>query len=351
MFPYWVLFSIFAAGSLEATRRRSLMAGTTPLLALAGISTVLMIGLRYEVGGDWYTYEDTFRTISYVDDVAAVLAFSDPAYAALNWIGARLGLGIWFVNLICAAIFMWGLLRFSRRQPNPWLAMAIAVPYLVIVVAMGYSRQGVAIGIVLGMLAVFERTTPLRMVFYIIAAAAFHKSALVVLPVVALSVARRSPLAAGVLGFAAVALYYLFVDAFADTLIANYVTAEYSSEGAWVRVGMNVVPAAIFLAFQKRFTVTDRERPLWLLMSFAAILCAVLLLITPSSTAIDRTALYLIPLQIFVLSRIPQTFAARGRANPYVLLVIAYSALIQFVWLNFAVHAASWVPYRASLPV
>jgi hypothetical protein len=28
------------------------------------------------------------------------------------------------------------------------------------------------------------------------------------------------------------------------------------------------------------------------------------------------------------------------------LLVIGYSALVLFTWLNFAVHAKYWVPYR-----
>ena len=348
MFQYWVLFSILAAGSFQAVRRRSWMAPTTPLLALAGRVTALMIGLRYDVGADWGNYEEIFRTITYVEDLGTAMTLSDPGYAALNWIAARIGVDIWFVNLICGGIFTWGLLRFARRQPNPWLAMAIAVPYLVIVVAMGYSRQGVAIGIVLAAFAVLDRTSPLRIVAYVVAAAAFHKSALVVLPLVALSLGRQNVLVAAVLGVAAALLYYQFVDAYtADAFMSTYLEAQYSSQGAWVRVGMNLVPAVIFLAFSKRFGLSPREETLWRFMSYAAILCLLLLIFTASSTAVDRMALYLIPLQIFVLSRLPQTVAVKGGINGQLLvLVLAYSALIQFVWLNFAVHAHGWLPYR-----
>jgi apolipoprotein N-acyltransferase len=71
----------------------------------------------------------------------------------------------------------------------------------------------------------------------------------------------------------------------------------------------------------------------------------VLLAVSPSSTADDRVALYLIPLQLFVLSRLPDVMM-RDQALASVFLVVLCSALIQFVWLNFAVHAEYWVPYR-----
>jgi hypothetical protein len=48
-------------------------------------------------------------------------------------------------------------------------------------------------------------------------------------------------------------------------------------------------------------------------------------------------------LQIAVLSRVPLMFRAQlpGKAA-----VVAYLALVQFVWLNFAQHARYWVPYK-----
>ena len=60
------------------------------------------------------------------------------------------------------------------------------------------------------------------------------------------------------------------------------------------------------------------------------------LIATPSSTAVDRMALYLMPMQIVVLARAYLLFA-----NPRfgVVAVIAYSLLVQVVWLNFASHS------------
>jgi hypothetical protein len=70
---------------------------------------------------------------------------------------------------------------------------------------------------------------------------------------------------------------------------------------------------------------------------------AALLLILTSSTAVDRISLYLMPLQIVVLTRAALLGESRlsGTAG-----VLVYLFMIQFVWLNFADHARYWVPYH-----
>jgi hypothetical protein len=73
----------------------------------------------------------------------------------------------------------------------------------------------------------------------------------------------------------------------------------------------------------------------------------VMLLFTNSSTAVDRLALYLIPLQMFVWGRLPSAFPDRGRLNIQIsIVIIAYSAAIQFVWLNYAANSFAWLPYK-----
>lgn len=346
MFPYWILFTLFAAGSLEYRRRGLIGRESNPVLLAAGVFVALMIGLRFRVGGDWGTYENIFDDIHYLT-FSDALSFGDPGYALLNWITNGLGLEIWFVNLICGGIFSWGLVNFARRQPNPWLAILVAVPYLIIVVAMGYTRQAVAIGFVLAGLAALDRTSLLRFSFYVLLAVAFHKSAIIVLPVVALSTTRNRFATFGLLLVVMAMLYYLFVASAFDSLVTNYVDAQYQSQGALVRVLMNLPPALLFLAFRKHFELAPDQDKLWLNFSLAAIATLVALGISASSTAVDRLALYLIPLQMFVFARLPDIFKGRGStSSQLVVTVIAYSAIIQFVWLHFANNALYWVPYR-----
>ena len=70
-------------------------------------------------------------------------------------------------------------------------------------------------------------------------------------------------------------------------------------------------------------------------------------LLSPSSTPIDRLALYLIPIQIVVLSRLPGLFAHADRPTmSIVTAVVAYSLAVQLVWLTFGQFAWAWLPYQ-----
>lgn len=315
-------------------------------MLLAALLIAAMVGLRYDTGADWGSYLEIFGYLGFLD-LDEALRIGDPGYSFLNWFAHQLELDVWFVNLVCAGIFTWGLTAFAKRQPNPWLVMVIAVPYLVIVVAMGYSRQGVAIGLILAALASLDRMSLGRFALYIVAAAAFHKTAVMVLPLVALSASRHKAVTGAILFASTIMLYFFFLDAAVNQLLNVYVDAEYESQGAGIRVAMNLVPAAVYLFFQKRFDLTEAQRLLWRNFSYAALLMVPLLVLVPSSTAVDRLALYIIPLQLFVFSRLPEVFPDKAKANAQIAVgVILYYGLIQFVWLTFAAHAQYWLPYK-----
>jgi hypothetical protein len=339
------MFSLFAVGAVQyrTNYQRPIQGG--PFLLAASLVVLLLVGLRFDVGGDWINYIDIMQEIGRLEFWRGVW-LQDPGYGALNWLAVRCGLGIWAVNTVCALIFTWGLVKFARRQPNPWLVMVVAVPYLIIVVAMGYTRQAVAIGLILAGLTVLDRGM-LRFFGYIVLAAAFHKSAVIVLPLVALSATYQRVVTGGILLASAVLIYYIFIQASIDRLVTNYVESGYASQGAGIRVAMNLPPALLFLLFQRRFVVTEQERKLWRNFSLASFAALALLYFTTATTAVDRLALYLIPLQMFVLGRVPHAFPDKQRTNLVLtILVVFYSATIQFVWLNYADNAGAWIPYR-----
>lgn len=347
MLPYWILFALPAVGALR--ERATWRQADQPHLLLLGLSLlfVLVIGFRYQVGGDWQTYLfhlDQARYLSF----AETFAQSDPGYALLNWLAARTFGEIWGVNLVCGAIFSAGLLSFAKAQPRPWLALLVAVPYLIIVIAMGYTRQGVAIGLaMLGLVALVRKRSALKFVLWMALAATFHKTALLLVPIAALSVDRGRFWTALWVGGSTLLLYYLFLEDSVNPLMAGYLEAEYNSQGAAIRVAMNLLPALLFLLLRRRFSLSRIEFRLWTNISILALVFVILLVVSPSSTAVDRMALYLIPLQLFVLSRLPEAFPASSRGvNQLALAVIAYSAAVQFTWLNFATHARYWVPYQ-----
>jgi hypothetical protein len=275
------------------------------------------------------------------------LSEGDPAYSLLNWLAAETGLGVYFVNTVCAVLFAWGLVAFCRAQPRPWLALVVAVPYLVTVVAMGYTRQGTAIGLaMLGLVALSDRKT-LRFVVFVVLAAAFHKSAVILMPLAILAGTKRRIWTAFWVGLSSLLFYVLLLQESVEALKINYLEAEYQSQGAAIRVAMNAVPAVLFLWFRRRFVMPQADRTFWTWMSVVALVFVVLLAVSPSSTAVDRVALYWIPLQLFVLSRLPDAIGKPNGLNSLLVIgVVAYSAAVLFVWLFFADHAFAWLPYQ-----
>lgn len=276
----------------------------------------LIIGLRHEVGADWISYENHIY-YAYGEEFGRVIERGDPSYAALNWFGANVFGGVYFVNSVCAALFSFGLLTFCRSQPRPWLALLIALPYLVVVVAMGYTRQGVAIGLAMIGLTVLLRGSVIRFIFWIAVAATFHKSAVIMIPLATFYSQKNKFITFfGVLS-AGAALFLLLVMESIDSLSYTYIEREYQSSGAAIRVAMNLVPASIYLLFRNKFRITDSELSFWNWVSLGGLAFVPLLALSPSSTAVDRIALYWIPLQIFVYSRLPDVLGQHGKRNHF----------------------------------
>ncbi len=352
MFPYWLLFAACSIGALQYRVKPWQPHYGGAVLSVMVVAITLMIGFRKEIGGDWFAYIEIFNSYRYFS-LAESLQFQDPAYSIISWAAVRLGLGIWAVNLACAMVFTWGLSRFVRQQPNPWLGLVVAVPYLIIVVAMGYTRQGAAIGVEMAAIAAFQRNPSLiRFAAYMLVAAAFHKTAIIVFPLVALTVARNRFMVIGISGLFAVILFYIFVYSSIDRMVENYVEADYEAAGAAVRILMTVVAAALFIVLRGRLGLPESAQPVWRNFSYAAIATLIMVMLSSSSVVLDRLALYLIPLQIVVFSRLPLALNRTGKENGLVVLgVIAFYALVQLVWLQTAVNAIYWLPYKAYSPL
>ena len=341
MFGFWLMFFI-PAWAVLVPRRLPERQAVVAWWAI-GLLFTLMIGLRHEVGGDWGSYAGHFQHAAGMT-FGEALKMGDPGHYVLNRLIAGLGGSIYTVNLVYAAVLMTGTVVFCRRQPNPWLALLAAVPYMLIVVGMGYTRQSVALGFaLLGLVALADGKVR-KFVFWIVLGALFHKSAVLLLPIAALAASRNRFLTAGLVAVATLLTYYMLLDSSAEALWTNYVTADMQSSGGPIRVVMNALPAVILIVLRRRLVPDPRERKLWLWMAAFALLC--LPLIAVSSTAVDRVALYLIPLQLFVFARLPRLAHSTRTRTPLVLGIIAYYAAVEFVWLNFARHAQYWLPYQ-----
>lgn len=338
MAVYWSLYLIPALLAI----RRARLPGITWWILFGAVT--LLIGLRYQVGADWWSYNEYLARAS-AYSLSELLGLRDPGYYLLNWLSDRLVGSVWLVNLISAAIFTAGLVRFCRSLPDPALAFAVAVPYMTIVLAMGYTRQAVAFGLLLWALVELKNRRRLHFVFVIALAATFHMSAVVLLPLAAVSATRNRVWTMVWVGAAAGALYLLFLAEQVDTLWQTYVESEYAfaSAGGPIRVAMNFLPAVVFIALRRRFEMDAEQSKLWFWVAVLSIVCLPLVFQAP--TAVDRVALYFMPIQLVVWSHFASLFHPSQRHLIRIGVLLVYG-LVLFVWLNYAHNAIGWLPYQ-----
>jgi hypothetical protein len=341
MWPYWLMFLIPAWATLLPARLKP--GQSSGMWVFVGVIFSVMIGVRYQVGGDWGQYGRLFADVGRLDFIGS-LSRGDPGYYGFGWLIAQAGGGISILNLVCAAVMMWGTVTFCRSQPNPWLALLVAVPYMLVVVGMGYSRQAVALGFALLGLVALGKGRIRTFVIWVAIGATFHKSAVLLLPIAALASSRNRFQTSVLVGMTTLLLYYLLLRDSSEALWQNYVDAGYQSEGGFIRVVMNALPALLLIWFRKRLVPDKKEQKLWLWIAAFCLMC--LPMVALASTAVDRVALYLIPIQLFVFARIPRLAMTVTARTQVVVAIVGYYGAVFFVWLNFATNAIYWLPYK-----
>jgi hypothetical protein len=344
MLAYWLIFGLLALGALfgaPGERRQR------PLLWAMGVLLVLFVGLRFEVGADWPAYE-------YIYDIADMsyerfAQRGDFLFSSIVWLLRNNGYNYWALNLVCAAIFLFGLIVYARRLPNPWLAVAVAFPYLILVVGMSGIRQSAAIGLLfLALGAFFERRFALAALFLMVGSL-FHSSVIIVLGLAAVAISTNRVVGVVILALTVLVGIYVLGSDF-NRIITRYGTYTVESSGIYFRLVMNLIPAALFLGFRKRLPIAADQRSFWSILAYLSIAFIPLSLLIESTTALDRFSLYVIPLQMFMLSWVPYV-AARNPdgARMIVLATLGYLALVLFVFLNFSTYAEKWIPYQSVL--
>lgn len=304
-----------------------------------------MLGLRWGIGPDFSAYRGIFLRAQFFS-LGQALSHTDPGYYTLMWAVHAVNAPFWWVDLICGLFLLGGLTAFSLRRGNPWLSLLVALPYLIIVVGMSGNRQSIAIGLLCFGLNAFERGQVTRFMAFACLAAAFHASAMLVIPVCLLAYSRNALHASVLLVVTIFLMTYGTADAMA-VYIRRYSDVSLQSTGVYYRLAMNGLAAIVFLALRNRFSAGHQQRLLWRNIALVSLGLACLLLIVPSSTAIDRFLLYLFPLQLVVAGDLP-IIVPEGRGRlPLTMAVVSYAAAVQLAFLVFGTFASAYVPYES----
>ncbi len=308
----------------------------------------IIVGFRFEVGKDWTAYIYNFEKINNLNNIFLNREF---LFSGLNVISKKLNFGIYGVNVICGLIFSIGLIVFCRSLKRPWLGLTLSVPYIVVVIGMGYTRQSVALGSLLIGYVILTKGKKLKFFLLNIFASLFHLSSIIgfflLVPYYISSPKYVNKISKIIISFLfGVVLYFVFIDKYIASYIFIYIESQMSSSGVFIRLFMVVFPSILFLLLGKNLQINKNQIILWKSISFYSLSLIPLLIISPSSTVIDRLTLYALPIMIFVLSNLPELKFAKLSKKYINLSVVIMAFLIQYVWLNFADNSGAWYPYQ-----
>lgn len=311
-----------------------------------GFVLLIFIGLRYEVGGDWDGYNFIMESLS-TQSFDELLEHSELAFNSIVWASAHMGLEIYGANIVTTGVFLFGLFKYCKIQPNPWLALFSALPFLVIVVSMSANRQAAAIGITLLVLAIWDNSSALKKLLLIFVASAFHTSALIfgIFVVLNSKIAmwKKAVLSAG---FFWAATSLLTGSKITDRYENSYIegAAENVAGGAMQQILLIAIPAVILLVLSVRNRNFKLKLPHWDILFIMSLLSVALIpMAMVYSVAASRISFYMFPVSIAVLATLPEVLPSK---NVVKLLVVFYGFLTLGLWLNFANTAFKHIPYN-----
>lgn len=312
---------------------------------LIGLFLTVFVGYRYEVGVDWPTYALIFSDISRMSLKEAIV-YSDPAYSIVNWAISRANGQVWHVNLICAALFAFGLIRFCSVLPRPGLALTVLVPILIISTAMGYTRQATSIGFIMLAFVDFRTATNWKWILWLTAAVLFHRSAIFAFPIFAAAAANDKLIRAVAVGVIGVTLLITVVMTNISDVISLYTEGDMESAGAIFRTVIGAFVGMLYFVMNDNKAFGERQA----LVRNAAIAMIALLLIygaVPSSTITDRIGILLLPFQGAILALAAYSFKENPPLEFFVtaIIILLYAAIL-YLWINFSTYSSYWINYE-----
>jgi hypothetical protein len=309
---------------------------------------IFFIGSRYNIGGDWTQYNEYFNA-SAESNLLELLNKKGPSYAVLNYIVSAIGGNIILVNFISASVFIYGFYKFCNNIPNYWDAYLISVPYILIVVVMGYTRQSIALGLVFLALSFYKNRSLLKYVVAVLIGATFHVACLIMLPFSYFFVKNERPRVNLLKKMLIAILFTILIIAVIlfnyQYILDHYISIGRDSTGAYFRLFIHFATFALFIVMRQKYKQNYDDYRLWMAIGISAFL--LLPIIYFSSTIYDRLILYFLPFQVLIWSRL--IYLSKIFFNRIIFRVFIYLSYfsVLIIWLNYANNRGNWLPYQS----
>ena len=314
---------------------------------LVFILLAIIIGLKHEVGGDWDNYLKSYKYLQ-DSDFKDLLNFKDLTYnfgfKLFVWLSWKLTNSIYLANLLCAIIFSIGIVALCKSLRYPMVALSIAMPYLIIVAGLGYTRQTAALGLgILGLLSLKKSNT--KFFIYILVGSLLHQSIIFLLLVAVLYNLdfKKNFLKIFVISIIMFILFFPSLFNLAQSFYSIDPTKTLS-RGAIFRIGLSVVAVILFFYKKNEYEKNFDNAHLVTILSYLIIF--IFFLSFFYSGAADRLHLYLMPLQIIIFTNFITLMKGDELKELYKSVLFSIYFILFFLWLNLGNYSIEWVPYK-----
>lgn len=304
----------------------------------------IFIGFRNEIGADWKIYENYFYDIENITIKENILS-SSAVYLLINKIVYYAGIKFWGVNVLCASIFMLALSLFLQDSKNKWLGLLFSFPIIIVIIGMGYIRQGLAFSFILLLIKSLENRNLLNAFIFIILSIFSHKSALFISSfLLFINFFYYKNIFYVILSFF-ITISFLFLFLFNYKHLIYFYIGEGQhmfSYGSFPRGILISVVAISFLFLKKKF-INMSDYQVYIYSYFSYFILILFPFSFSASIMADRLLLYFYPLKlVFIL------FAnLNDKKIIFLIFSIISSYFFYFItWISFGVNASGWIPYK-----
>ena len=303
----------------------------------------IFVGFRNEIGGDWTHYEKFYYKIT--NFTFNEILTSSLVYIYINKIAHYLEIQIFGVNFICAIIFMSSLSTFLNQTDNKWLALAISFPIIILILGMGFTRQGLAFSFSLFLIKALEEKKLFRSFIFIILSILTHKSAIFISSFLIFIYFWYHKKYFYILLSTLIPIFfaYLFWNYYNHYIYFYAGLGQHMfSYGSLPRSLLILFVAILFIIYKKKFNNMS-EYQVFIYSSFSWMIIFLFPFSIISSIFADRLLLYLYPLKLAFIS-----FAnLKDKSLKFVVFLICSAYFFYLIlWISHGVNAYKWVPYK-----
>lgn len=313
----------------------------------------LFVGLRFEVSPDWVGYQNIYDDLLNKNNISFIFDKNqDYLYFLLNQVSILMEIGLVGVNFIISFIFFIAFYFYTKNFSNKYLALFVSYPIVIIVLQMGYVRQGLAFSFFLLMLYNCQKKNYFYSFFFLILAILSHKSSLIFLPVFILKFFNDKSIFGKKIYynyslFIFFFLFFLFIIFFFKNIFNHFfihyvLNQETYSFGSLVRGLLILVISFIFLKFGRNTLISSNEFILYSFISYLVFFLFFIIFFAPIVG--DRLLLYFQVLSIFFLGNLN----LKNNLSKLIGFSILFAYKFYFlIWIFYGVNTNGYIPYKS----